>query len=65
MWQQPSASGNGNDGTGDYVLLRRWASDQARLQTHEDPDAHRLWARMGLIMETILVYERLEEVGGA
>ena len=47
---------------GDYVLLRRWSSDEARLQTHDDPEVHRYWLRMGLIMETIQVYERLDEV---
>ena len=55
LWQQ--ASGTGGE---DYVLLRRWTSDRTRLQAQDDPEMHRIWARMGLIMETIRVYERLE-----
>ena len=54
LWQQDSGTGGE-----DYVLLRRWVSDQTRLLAHDDPDVHRIWARMGLIMETIRVYERL------
>ncbi len=56
LWQQSDGSG------ADYILLRRWISDATRLQAHDDPDVHRYWARMGLIMETIRVYERLEGI---
>ena len=49
----------------DYVLFRRWASESARRQAQEDPEVHRFWARMGLLMDTIRVYEQVEEVQGA
>lgn len=53
LWRQPG---------GDFVLLRRWTSAQARQQAHEDPDAHRCWARMGLVMKTLQVFEELDEI---
>jgi hypothetical protein len=46
-----------------YVLLRYWNSDQARLTAHEDPELLRCWARLGNEIQILKVYEKLEEVG--
>ena len=45
-----------------YVNLRYWTSEEARAQAHEDPEVHRFWARLGLLMNMLKVYERLERV---
>jgi len=44
-----------------YVLLRYWKSDQARRDAQEDPKVQRCWARLGHEIQTLKVYERLEE----
>jgi quinol monooxygenase YgiN len=45
-----------------YVLARYWASESARRQALEDPAALRCWARMADLINSIKVYESLEEV---
>jgi quinol monooxygenase YgiN len=45
-----------------YVLARYWASESARRQALEDPAALRCWARMAELIDTIKIYEALEEV---
>ena len=45
-----------------YVLTRYWASESARRQALEDPAALRCWARMADLIDSIKVYESLEEV---
>ena len=45
-----------------YVLARYWASESARRQALEDPAALRCWARMAELINSIKVYESLEEV---
>lgn len=46
-----------------YVLLRYWNSEQARSAALEDPELLRCWARLGNEIQTLKVYEKLEEVG--
>jgi len=46
-----------------YVLLRYWNSEQARLTAYEDPELLRCWARLGNEIQILKVYEKLEEVG--
>jgi quinol monooxygenase YgiN len=43
-----------------YVNIRRWSSEEARAQAHEDPDVHRYWAQIGLLCQMRAVYETLE-----
>jgi hypothetical protein len=50
-------------GDSHYVLLRYWNSEQARHTAHEDPEILRCWARLGNEIQTLKVYEKLEEVG--
>jgi|SRR5580658_2431022 hypothetical protein len=45
-----------------YVLLRRWASEDARRTAQEDPDMLRCWARLGNEIQIVKVYETLSEV---
>jgi len=45
-----------------YIVVRYWASDEARREAQEDPAALRCWARMADLMTIIKVYESLEEV---
>jgi hypothetical protein len=45
-----------------YILLRLWASPEARVQAQEDPEAHRIWARLPELSTVKTVYEVLEEV---
>lgn len=45
-----------------YVLLRRWKSEDARRNAQEDPDAQRCWARLAHEIKIIKIYETLEEV---
>ena len=45
-----------------YVLARYWVSESARRQALEDPAALRCWARMAELIDSIKVYESLEEV---
>jgi hypothetical protein len=45
-----------------YVLLRYWASEDARRHAQEDPDMLRCWARLGNEIQIVKVYETLAEV---
>ncbi len=47
---------------GRYVNLRYWRSPEARVEAQQDPDLHRMWAQLGLIMTMVNVYETLEEL---
>ena len=42
--------------------LRYWTSEDARAQAQEDPDVHRLWARLGQVAKVEHVMERLDEI---
>lgn len=46
-----------------YLLLRYWNSEQARRTALEDPELLRCWARLGNEIQTLRVYEKLEELG--
>jgi hypothetical protein len=48
-----------------YVLLRYWASEDARRTAQEDPDMLRCWARLGNEIQIVKVYETLTEVPAA
>lgn len=45
-----------------YVLLRYWASEDARRAAQEDPEVLRCWARLGNEIRIVRVYETLESV---
>ena len=45
-----------------YVLLRYWASEDARRTAQEDPDMLRCWARLGNEIQIVKVYETLVEI---
>ncbi|HZQ22534.1 MAG TPA: hypothetical protein VFA89_07005 [Terriglobales bacterium] len=45
-----------------YVLIRHWASDEARQAAMEDPEVLRCWAKLGHQIRIVQVYEKLEEV---
>ena len=47
---------------GEFVLVRYWKSDEARLAALEDPEAQKRWARLGHEIRIVKVHERLEEV---
>lgn len=46
-----------------YVLLRYWRSEETRKSAQEDPEMHRLWARLGNEIRILKVYERLVGIG--
>jgi hypothetical protein len=50
-------------GEAEYILLRYWNSEQARVAALEDPELLRCWARLGNEIKILKVYEKLVEVG--
>ena len=44
------------------IGVRVWTSELARNQAHEDPEVHRIWARLGRLCTVEQVWEQLEEV---
>ncbi|MGA7217356.1 MAG: hypothetical protein WBX38_03530 [Candidatus Sulfotelmatobacter sp.] len=61
-----SAKGYGRDllyrAGSQYMLLRYWSSEESRRAALEDPELLRCWARLGNEIQTLKVYEKLEEV---
>ena len=49
-------------GSGRFLNLRYWSSEEARDAAHEDPNVHRFWRRLAEICEIEHVYEKLEQV---
>ena len=47
---------------GQYVLIRQWASEEARRQAAEDSEILRYWARLSHLIQIVTVYETLEDV---
>ena len=47
-----------------YLIIRRWASQQARHDAHEDPQVHGFWARLGNLIRIEKVYESFDQVRG-
>jgi len=45
-----------------FINVRCWASEQARLEAHEDPDLHRCWARLGQLCRIPRVHEILDDI---
>jgi len=45
-----------------YILIRHWTSEDTRRAALEDPEILRFWARLGHLIRTSLVYEKLDEV---
>lgn len=45
-----------------YILVRYWKSAATRREAQEDPAALRCWARLADQINTIKVYEALDEV---
>jgi hypothetical protein len=46
-----------------YILLRYWRSEQARVEAMEDPEVLRCWARLGNEIKIWKVFEKLQEIG--
>lgn len=45
-----------------YVLLRYWASEDARRAAHEHPEIQRCWAKLGNEIRIVRVFEVLKTV---
>ena len=45
-----------------FFNVRRWASEEARQEAHEDPAVHRFWAKLGHLCFMRAVYESLDTV---
>ena len=43
-----------------FFNVRRWTSEAARHDAHEDPEVHRYWAQLGHLCFMRAVYESLE-----
>jgi hypothetical protein len=43
-----------------YINIRYWASEQARLEAHEDPEVHRCWARLGQLCNIPRAHEMMD-----
>jgi hypothetical protein len=48
--------------TPQYIHIRHWTSEQARLEAREDPDVHRCWLKLGNFCHMRRVHEALDEV---
>ncbi len=49
-------------GTGQYVHMRIWRSEQARSDAQHDPDVHRYWMRLPELCKITTIYEELERL---
>lgn len=49
----------------EYVLLRHWKSEEKRKAALEDPEVLRCWAKLSQEIQTVRVYETLEQILGA
>ena len=47
-----------------YLIIRHWASEQARQDAHEDPQVHGFWAQLGNLIRIEKVYESFDQVRG-
>jgi quinol monooxygenase YgiN len=45
-----------------FIHIRRWSSEKARQEAHEDPDVHRYWARLGQLCHIPRVHEVMDQV---
>ena len=45
-----------------YLDVRRWTSEEARQEAHEDPEVHNYWARLGHLIRMEQVYETFDPV---
>ena len=45
-----------------YMVVRRWTSEEARQDAHEDPDVHIFWARLGHLIKTEKIYESYQKL---
>jgi heme-degrading monooxygenase HmoA len=52
-----------HDGVSEYVVVRRWKSEEARRAAQEDPEVLRCWAKLAHEIRIVKIYERLDEVG--
>jgi len=46
----------------EYVLIRRWKSEEARRAALEDPSVLRCWAKLAHEIRTVRVFESLEAI---
>lgn len=49
-------------GKSHYLLFRYWKSEESRRAALEDPAVLRCWAKLAQEIETVKVYEKLEEI---
>jgi len=47
---------------GEYVLLRYWKSEAARRAALEDPEVLRCWAKLAQEIQTVRVFETVEDM---
>jgi quinol monooxygenase YgiN len=45
-----------------HILVRYWASESARREAQEDPEAQRCWAQLAHLTRVVKMYESLEEL---
>jgi len=43
-----------------FFNVRRWRSEEARQEAHDDPAVHRFWAKLGHLCVMRAVYESLD-----
>jgi hypothetical protein len=48
----------------EYILLRYWTSEEKRRAALEDPEVLRCWAKLSHEIQTVKIYETLEEAMG-
>ncbi len=49
-------------GTGQYVHIRVWKSEDARREAQHDPDVHRYWMRLPELCKITTIFEELERL---
>lgn len=49
-------------GTGQFVHIRVWKSEEARTEAQHDPDVHRYWMRLPELCRISTVFEELERL---
>ena len=45
-----------------YLNIRMWASKEAALKAHQDPEVHKIWAQMAKVSKMKKIYEDLDKV---
>jgi|tagenome__1003787_1003787.scaffolds.fasta_scaffold20376232_1 hypothetical protein len=49
-------------GSGRYVHIRIWKSEESRSEAQQDPDVHRYWLRLPELCTITTIYEDLERI---